>query len=357
MSIDFRNFKIDKVITHEIFQKEIDKKSEPYYNTELIEFDTKAKEELNKRIISAIGQNKFSLEMDIIEKSEDSVYSMVSAFMNEEDSNDQSFISVSKLITKKLSDSQQRRTIPGGVVVIFTGTIDNDDKLCMGIIKAEKHSGFHLRTLDGKSLMEYISNLLLTPAQKLYKVAMLIKDESFNENNSNDIHAFIYDSNNDVNKIKSTADYFRVGFMGCEFQDTSSNSTKNFYLTSRDFFTKHSSSKGTKMLEKLDDLLTYVKNPMNNTICIGDFNEYLTSPEEKDDYMKYMLEHNVPPTIHKDLSKIETMINKRTIRFENNISLSLPMENYDENISLEEETRDGEYYTVIKIKGDIRSAR
>src|ERR1700739_4196981 len=116
----FANLRIQKIVIHEIFKRNDDGSlATPRYNEELTGLDQMGLQTLQNRIVNALGDNSHSIEMDVVDHSQDSAFQLGSMLLN---SDGREFIDFSKRLSLKLAEKQNSRTIPGGVVLIFAGT-------------------------------------------------------------------------------------------------------------------------------------------------------------------------------------------------------------------------------------------
>jgi len=355
MSNSFENFTIRRLIVHEVYRREEIGEIQPSLNNNLCILDGNAIRELQTRIIGAIGHDSHSIEMDVVHASEGSVFALVKPFFTETKS-DHDFVEMTKCITTSLSRAQDLRTIPGGVVLIFEGTIGADSGKCIGIIKAEKHGGFTLEINNQERLLRYINNLLLTPQQKLYKIALML-DKLVGQNNERlpeNVAVYIFDSNNDKAQSKSAANYFYDGFMGCAFQRKSEVITRDFFNYTKEFVTKKSGLPGHRVFEVMSALYVYLKVNNSPNINVGEFGQqYLTDTNMRDNYSRFMETKRLPQNnIRKDLSLIASKLRQRKIRFTNNVLLYAPIDNFNNNIEIFERAED---HTIMKINGSIET--
>src|SRR3546814_2510754 len=79
--------------------------------------------------------------------------------------NDDDFVRISTEAADQLADAQRTRTLPGGVLVVFDGEVDHPAKRIIGVIKAEPQNGFTRTRADGRMLLQYLEELLLTPQE------------------------------------------------------------------------------------------------------------------------------------------------------------------------------------------------
>ncbi|NRT76278.1 nucleoid-associated protein [Clostridium beijerinckii] len=349
--MEFINLKIERVIIHKIFKRNIDKELvEPLYSKSLSVLDTDGIEVLKERVINAIGNKSNSLEMGIIDISEGSCVKCVDESIR---SDENTFIENSKKITYKLAKAQSSRRIPGGIVLIFEGTIGLNNKRICGIIKADLHSGFTTTKIDGQNeVLKYLSDLLLTPEQKLYKIAVFIEDNQNSNNLADKYTIFVYDHNMKKTETKDAATYFYDLFLGCDFKNNSKLLTQHFYEGSKEFI----NSLELPDEEKLDlnlELYSYIKSNVNATISIDDFSNNSLKREFRDSYSTFMIDKKIPATsINKDTQYLETRLKQRKIKFSNEISIIGPSEEFSKLIKIL--PSDNNDITKIEINGKIK---
>ena len=355
MATTFENFKVHRIIVHEIFKKEVDASVSPDFNEELLEINEEALSAFQERILEAVAHDSQCIQMDIVKVDVGSAYKFMEPFLDGEQS-ERVFIEMSKSLTEKLVSAQMSRTIPGGAVVIFEATISRNNNKCLGIIKAEKHSGFSMQTRDSKKILEFFNNLLLTPQQKLYKIGLLVdvKSDEEIERTINHSEMYVFDSNNIKTVGKAAANYFYDGFLGCTYMRSSDILTKTFYEHTKEFLAKKSKMTGEEIVDRMSALYTYLKVDNNQTISIDDFaQKYLPDAKARDSYSVYMQSKNVPMiSFSKDMAMLKGKLKRRKIKFTNDVYIYAPFENFSENVQLLERTDED---TTVKIKGHIKT--
>ncbi|MFC2038948.1 nucleoid-associated protein, partial [Chloroflexota bacterium] len=168
MTIQLTNLRIRRIIAHQVFKRTITGEMvNPKFSTEQTILDQPGTTALQTRITEALGNDSHSIEMFIEQSDDGSTYDYCNKLI---ESNAEEFVAVSQSLAEKLAHSQTSQNIPGGIVVIFDGLIGQQDNRLIGIIKAEIHEGFSLQTSTDKLLLTFISDLLLTPSQRLYKI-------------------------------------------------------------------------------------------------------------------------------------------------------------------------------------------
>lgn len=348
----FANLIIKRIIAHQIFERNENREIvEPIYNNNLTTLDDEGLNELQDRIIDAIGNNSHSIELEITNVGTNSTFELVTEMIH---SDDAVFIDKSKQIAYKLAEAQTSRRIPGGIVVTFDGTIGADSKKCLGIIKAETHGGFSLESNNNHFLLIYLNDLLLTPTQKLYKIGIFIEQEknlSGLPRKANDFTAIVYDHNLTRSTKSDLAIYFYQTFLGCSIQSNNKKLTKDFYHLTIDFIT----SQNIDDEQKVDinyALYSYLKTSNRNTVSTSEFAEEYFDTGMRDDYLNYMRLNNFPcQSVAKDLTLLKNKLKNRKIKFSSDVKIIGPSDNFNNLVEIigHEATK-----TIIKIEGRIK---
>jgi nucleoid-associated protein YejK len=336
------NLRIDRIIIHEIFKRTVsDVPSTPSYGTDLLSMSSIAKTALQQRLIEALGNNSHSIEMDIVDKSTNSIPTYLKTICTE---NDDAFIEKSRYIADKLSEAQVSMQYPGGIVVIIFGTVGTKNTLFSAIIKAEVHSGFHKMNVKDTISAEYLSDLFLTPQQKLYKIGFFLLAEK-------ETKVIIYDHNMTRSETKQAAKYFYDSFLGCKIADSSKAITQNFFLLTREFVNELDIDIEKKM-DYQDNLYSYLKNGNTSTISISDFSEKHLDIDHRDLYNEYMVSSAFPTTaIVKELDLIKNKLKRRRLNFSTGVIIQRSSGNLKDVMSIVKTDSES---TTVKISGKLK---
>lgn len=355
MPISLENFTIERLVIHEIYKREGTGSVPPTLNLSLTDLAANGKAELQKRVVEAVGHNSHAIEMDIVQTDEGSAYANVSPFLNEAKTDDD-FIAMSHRLVNKLVQSQSSQLVPGGVVLIFQGKTSANNHKCIGIIKADKLSGFTVSSTSATAVMSFLDNLLLTPQQKLYKVALLARNTEGEQgdNSPADISVTVFDSNNNKAASNASAIYFYDTFLGCAFQRNNDVLTKDFFNHTKDFITKKSGLDGRQQVDAMSALYVYMKVRAENRLNVGGFaQEYFALPETRDSYQAYMASKRVPATdIIRDTSMIASKLKKRRIKFSNSVDIYAPIDDFAQNVEILESNAE---CTTLRINGTVKT--
>jgi nucleoid associated protein NdpA len=338
------NLSIDRIIIHQIYRLDEDgNKVLPTRSTEYINFDTDALSNFKTRITEALGSGSKAVQMEIIEQDTNDTSTLVNKII---DQDDESFAISSYDLAKKLADAQTTRSIPGGIVVIFSGKQGHPQKKFLGLIKAEVHSAYEKKT-DEKTKeisLEFIEEVLLTPASKLYKTAGFFEKaipSASSENLNDKWTVMVSDNQISQSEGKAASHYFYSSFLGFGYPETSARTTKQFYEATSSFI-------GTLPIaeEKKSDLYnalsTYLKVSASPIISSSGFAElYFNDIDTSDAFNSFMEEQGIPDTAFtKDIEHIKSKLKHRKVNFGTNIKITAPSEIFQKLISIE--TIDGE---------------
>jgi nucleoid-associated protein YejK len=354
LSFQFGFLNIKRLIVHQVFIRSEDRQMQPpRFNNVLTNLNPEGLQLLQARVVNALGDDSHSIEMEIANVSDSSIFSISANMIY---NNDEEFISNSKIITTNLAEAQLSRNIPAGIVVIFDGTIGEDSHKFLCIIKAEMHGGFYLEDSDQEQFgLKYLQKLLLTPQQKLYKIGMFIEKnvpaEFAAPRNVDDFQVFVFDQNMSGAEMSKAALYFYETFLGCTISPSNKKLTRDFYINTKDYINSLDIDDETKV-DLNTALYTYLKTSQSNTISISDFSAQYMTPESRDEYNTFMASKGFPcNAIPKDTTLIKSRLQKRRLRFTSNVNIEAPSEQFGE---LVEVIGYQDNKTTLRIQGRIK---
>ena len=340
----FEFLNINETVAHEVFKRGIDKELvTPNMGKDLITFDAPSTSTLQERIVNAMTNDTHCIEMSIINSSSgstvDCVNTLISCDLTE-------FAELSETLAHNLSNAQQTRRIPGGALIVIRGVTGSERKSFLAVIKAEMQEGFIKDSSNGSITIKHLSDLLLTPQQRLYKMGLFIK----NSEEAGDYRIFVYDQTMTANETKSAATYFYSVFLGCSFSPTDKKLTSDFYNHTLDFLNKLDVDE-EKRLDLKTSLYTYLKVSNSTTIKTSDFaNQYLEK-KHKPLYESHMDEKSFPKqAVNKDLTFLKNKLRRRKLKFNSDVKIDAPQENFSDLIVIDK-FHNG--FTELKVKGSI----
>ena len=357
------NLSVDRIIIHQIHQK--DKEGKPIPPTqshEFTDFEEKALVSFIKRVTDALGEGSKAVEMEIVKKDKNDLPSLVDVMIDQE--ND--IFAVSSFdIAKKLSDAQRTRNITGGIVVVFTGKQGFPAKKFLGVIKAEIYNGY-AKLIDEKTKkisLDFIEELLLTPSSKLYKTIAFFEKANYTlpcDDLNNKWVVMISDNQISQSDGKAAAQYFFSDFAGCGYPQTSARTTKQFYEATKEFITSLN-FEVEEQTDLINALTTYLKVDKSASVDATTFAlNYFNDPKIQDGFMEFLEEKGLPTTAFtKDIEYIKSKLQTRKVVFNNSVKISASPEIFKSDVIIspyegkEEATGLPQQWTQIIVKDRI----
>jgi hypothetical protein len=316
----FENLQVKRISIHEIFQRDADRRrKDPSYADSLEQLQVEALTEFRQRVTAAMAAEQKSLQMRIVRFGSGSHLQDVQGII---DAGDAEFLSLSKSIPNRLADAQLYQSIPGGVVLVFDGTVGAANNRYVGVIKAEKHSGFRRYKRLQTTLTEFLDDLFLTPTQRLYKIGVFVQVMP-GQTAPNGWEAYVFDTNISKSHREAAAIYFYDAFLGCGMMEDGAYETARFFDLTKDFVRRSNFSKDMKQ-DLVDALHTFVKTETANTFTTNEYaSQYL--PAEAHDAYQSFLEGNRFPlrAVVRDISEMGPRLRRRRFRFGSEIELSV----------------------------------
>jgi hypothetical protein len=350
MSYQLVNMRMSRIIAHEVYKRsDTGDPLPPKCSQDFTQLDPGGLSTLQERMINTLGDESYSIEMSIAQEDPSSAYAVCCQLL---DSNDGSFKSLSNQLAIKLTAAQSSRRIPGGILVIFDGLVGNQNHRYIGLIKAEIHSGFSLQETDNNLLLKFLSDLLLTPQQKLYKIAAFIelhRPASPQLRTPADFKVLVYDHNMTRFETRQAARYFYETFLGCIFSPSDKKLTSDFYHDTREFVQSLVLADEAK-LDINSSLYTYLKVDQSTVIKVADFAQQYLEPPIRDNYQSFMAEKGLPQNaITKDVTYIKNYLRRRNLHFTSGVKITAPSQHFDELVRITDNDN-----TVVSIQGTIQ---
>lgn len=351
----FENLSVQRVVLHEVHKRRHDGTLViPRYATQLMVLPVDAMEVFKERVVDAMGASSQCIEMDIAEAGAGSAVAMAASLLGKPDD---TFVAESAKLADKLAAAQIPKNLPGGILVVFNGTINAASLPFVAVIKAEKQTGFR----EVRASLQFLKDLFLTPASKLYKIGFFIREGVARQALTDGWKAFVYDSNMTTANRDGAAKYFFESFLGCRIPENSAYLTRAFFEHTREFI-RNLPAEPEEKDDLLTSLYTYLKVDQAPTIQVSSFSTAYLSPDKQDDYRTFMEGRNFPlNAVQKDTTDIKAQLRKRRVRFSHSIELTAPPEAFKDIITIETVPADGvargqpEQWTRITIKDRIRT--
>lgn len=349
----FEALSIDRLIAHTIYPRTKEGVLvPPQLSDEIIKLDIDSKDLIQVRVTEALGSASHGIEINV-EKDDDQSFMQKAATAIRSD--EAEFVALSKQMATDLADAQTNPKWPGGVLIILTGKVGNNQKPYLAAIKAETDKGFNIVEVNGSVSLALIKKMLLSQTQRLYKIGFAVElnyqapvENLFNKDN---YRHFLFDHLLTSTETKSAAAYFYNAFLGMSIVRSSKFQTKKFYESTRSYINSLPITQPEK-----SDLLEALRSELRSnkgTVSIVKFADDHLPKDSKDTYVKQMTESGLPDTaIVKDLGYIKSKLRRpRRVDFSNGIKIQVPADlEFSENIKIGQQ-EDG--FTQVKIKGVV----
>lgn len=329
--MNLENLQIKKTIVHEIFPRDDDKGIvAPQYSDSLEKLGTDAANVFRQRLTGALSGNSQCLQMDIVNFDDESLLAKSEALLS--CTTDDDFISLSRKFADKLNQAQLTRQIPGGMVIVFEGTVGAKNRPFVGVIKAEVQQGFR----RGKeSMVELLDDIFLTPATRLYKIGLFLHERDDGSTKVDCWKAFVFDSNISSNNREAAAVYFYSGFLGCALPKDGAYETMKFFDDTKNFI-RHLPIDGNEKKDLIDSLFVFVRDVKAPTFLPKDFGDTYLADNLRPSFEKMLRSKSFANrAIARDLSKMGTRLVRRKLKFGAEIELSASPEALKEKIIIE----------------------
>lgn len=346
------NVTINRVCLHEVYQRgDGGVVPPPSYGAGLLALPPQAMNAFRGRVIAAFKSNAQCMEMSIRDFGQGSVLANGAHLLGLR--NDDVVIH-SRVFADALAAAQISRQIPGGLMVVFDGTLGNPATPFFGVMKAELHDGF-VKTDDLQA--QFVSDLFLSPKTKLYKIGLFISDGATPRPELPEgWSATVYDSTMTASQRDAAATYFYSSFLGLDIPDNAAQQVKKFFEQTRDFI-RGTNLPETDKVDLYNGLYSYLKLDRGNTIQTSRFAETYLDDELADDYLAHMRQQRFPTgAVAKDISEIAGVLRLRRYKFPRAIALVGPPEALEELVTITPvQGEDGEAWTQVVIRGQIQS--
>lgn len=314
----FENLRVRRVVVHEVFQRSADRTARaPAVGDALEALSAEAMGAFQLRLTDALAAQNQSLQMRIVKHDRGSFLDVASTLMS---STDREFPGTSQALAEKLTDAQDARRIPGGMLVVFDGTVGAPAAPFVGVIKAETQPGFRRSQAAERTIIEFLQDVFLTPATRLYKVGMMVRHDA-DATRPEGWEAFVFDSNISASNREAAAGYFYGRFLGCALPSSGPYETAKFFDLTKEFVRRSALEPEAKR-DAIDGLYSFVRE-QEPTFTAGAFAERHLPPEVRDPYDAYMRSKQFTPNaVVRDVSQMGTRLRRRRLKFGADVELS-----------------------------------
>lgn len=345
----FENLTIGRVCLHEVHRRADDRNIvPPTFSSQLLNLDARGRAVFESRVLSAFRSGAKCMHMDIAAHGAESVAALGAAITS---ADDQVFVADSRQFANLLAGAQTSRQYPGGLVVVFDGTVGHPATRFFGVMKAEMHEAF-LKSANLQAT--FVDSVFLSPKTKLYKIGLFIAGAHPAQPLPGGWTAMVYDSQLTAAERDGAALYFHERFLGLTFPQNSAHQTKQFYDKTREFIAGSPIQEEEKV-GLYNSLYTYLRLDRSPTLQVGLFAETYMEENLADQYRQHMQRERFPDAaVPKDISEIAGRMRIRKLRFRDQITLSGPAQAISEFVDIDTvDAPGGGVWTRITVHGRL----
>jgi hypothetical protein len=315
----FENLRVNRIVVHEVFQRASDRSIvPPVFGDALETMSPEAMGAFRLRMTDALSGQSQSLQLRIAKHGAESFVTLAESLIGIPD---RDFLAQSRAIATKLAEAQTARRIPGGVVIAFDGQVASPAVPLFGVIKAETQAGFR-RSRDGERLsVEFLQNIFLTPATRLYKIGLVLFDDRAKPA-PDGRRVFVFDSNISISNREAAAAYFYEIFLGCALPSDGPYETAKFFDLTKEFI-RRSNLDPEQKRDTIDSLYVFVRDEKDPTFTADQFAGRFLLEAMRDEYSEFMRGRRFTPNaVVRDTSSMGNRLRRRKLKFGADIELS-----------------------------------
>ena len=345
------NVTIGRICLHEVHRRPDEgPQRKPSYGKGLLRLDERALDAFRSRVVAAFKTNAQCMEMTIREFGAGSVIEHGAELVTK---SDPQFVAHSEVFADALANAQGSRQIPGGLMVVFDGTLGFPATPFFGLMKAELHEGF-IKTNDLQA--RFVNDLFLSPKTKLYKIGLFVSDGAAPRPDLPDgWRTIVYDSAMTASQRDAAATYFYSTFLGLDIPQDAAQQVRKFFEETKAFI-KASSLPEEQKVDLFNGLYSYLKLDKRNTIQTSRFAATYMEGPLADEYLNHMRQQKFPAAaIAKDLSEVGGVLRWRKLKFPRAITLSGPPDAVRDLVTVDTIAgEDGARWTQVTIRGELQ---
>ena len=328
----FENLRVGRVVVHEVFQRGVDRSIRPPVLADALEqLSAEAIGAFRLRLTEALSGQSQSLEMQIVKHDQHSYLTVAESII---DSTNEEFLAQSTAIAHRLTDAQLARRIPGGVLIVFDGSVGASATPFVGVIKAETQAGFRRSRNGEQAMLEFLQNIFLTPATRLYKIGLILFDDR-TQTTPAGRRAFVFDSNISLSNREAAAAYFYEAFLGCVMPSDGPYETAKFFDLTKEFIVKSDLPTEQKR-NTIDSLYVFVRDEQDPTFTSTQFCDRFIPADMRDGYTNFMRGRRFTPNaVVRDTSQMGRRLHRRKLKFGSDIELSASPEAMASKVTIE----------------------
>ncbi|WP_426287622.1 nucleoid-associated protein [Luteibacter sp. E-22] len=352
--LDTANLSIDDIIGHRVFARDATKVPKPpVLASALMNLPAQGSDALQQRLTASLGSRSHGLEMSIDKTDANSFFQLAAHAIGQDKAG---FITSSQEMAKKLASAQANTSGLSGVLLVIRGRVGKHPRRFIAVIKAEVHDGFAAGEADKAVDVAYLTSLMLTPTQRLYKVGLLLElasgpAKAAGTHEAGGYQAFLFDHLITATETRSAAAYFYAHFLGMDIQKSSRKMTQEFFEHTETFIKTCALDEDDKWA--LREALRVNLRSASTVISVGDFAEaHIADEEVRDAYCDYLEKRGFPKSaVSKDVAYVKAKLRRpRKLSFSTGVKVLIPADADQNVVTVAEQTATS---TTLVISGSF----
>lgn len=349
MGIDLTCMTIARVVIHTI-HKRAGKSlpSAPTYATTVFRLPPGPAATLQTRITQALGKSSHGVQIKFVKDDDDSFMQIAATLLH---CNDSTFLTKSQELANNLAVAQSSKDLPPSKLFVATGTCGSANRNYLLAIKADMQDGF----TETAGALNHLTELFLTPSQKLFKIGMIIEDVTSAPDEDElydaaNYSAVLFDHLLNALETREAAQYFYSGFLGAQLVVSDKSLTRQFFEGTKNFINAAPIDQ-PKKIELLEALRVDLRSN-SAVIHVETFAKTYLPKEQREAYVAHMDSHGFTrDAVTKNLEYVNTRLKKKQkIRFQGEVEITAPADMLYKLVEIQSQTATE---TILKINAPI----
>lgn len=328
-SLDTSNIAIGEIASHRVYARAANKVAKPpFLNDKLLNLPAEGIEALQKRLTSSLGSRSHGVELSIESTGPKSFLQIAAHTLAQ--SGAAGFVENSKQLASMLATAQASTSGLAGMVFVLRGRIGNTPRRFVAVIKAEVHDGFGSGDGGDEADVKYLTDLALTPSQRLYKVGLLLEQtpslvQEIGDYPVSNYRAFLFDHLITATETKAAAAYFYSGFLGMDIQKSSKKLTQDFFEYTTRFI--QSSPLSDEERWDLREALRVELRSTSPVLSVDGFaTDHFENEDLRDEFVQFMEAQSFPMNaVVKDVEYVRAKLRRpRKMNFSSGVKIIIP---------------------------------
>lgn len=348
--IDLALLSIERIIVHHIPPRAEDKSFvAPTCATTLVTLTKPGLDMFAKRITQALGHHSHGIQAQFHNTGPQSFFANSVDLM---EGNDAQFITSSAVVANDLTRAQQPKNLAASKLIVISGRTSKNQVPFSAVVKSELQDGLTEKSNNGKTVVDYLTDIFFAESQKLYKIGFVQKTSNLGTKKAPEHFAVhLFDHLMTGTETRGAAFYFYSEFLGADVAASDRHRTREFFDKTNEFLQAQHITSAAKIA--LGEALRAELRSNKQTISVKGFSDDHLEPALQTKYIAFMAKANISThAITKDTEYIKSRLKRRQkIVFTSGVMISTPADKIS-LVSIEAPT-DGS--TIVKITGTVES--